>query len=498
MSPLQRLLVLTCFLAGLPGLFAQQPPIRKPPSAVSESSPITKCVEQSDAAACQRALKLPLSSQRRSEVLTFLHDAQFSCGQGEDLKNLNEAIRLDPKNALAYFLKARAVECAGDMLGAVSLYLKAIELHPEWARYYVNVGEILNRYRGGSEQAIQAWRRAVESEPDNARALAGYGVALRVAKQPAAAVPPLRKAIELDPTLSSAHRDLCLVLAEAKALAELRPVCERAIELGSGLPLREIGAALEGAGEYMLAEKAYRRGLTTDPANSQHFVYDAARVLSKQQKNTEIIELYRSYFSRHPAEWSFIEQHVEMIEKAGDVAFAEQILIEAARRDGICTNLRNLGDLYARHERIPEAIVQYKKAVETQADCPGAIYGLRKAYAAHGGNPAELAEFEEQQLAKRRPAMERPDLYTAYARILHAFGRTEGALAAYRKAAELDKSTINSLGALADYLRVLQRYDEAIKVFEEARRRMPEAFAANGWLKQQYEATLAAKKGTKP
>lgn len=497
MTPVQRFLVLTCFLAGC-GLFAQQPPLGKPSSAVSESSTITRCIEQSDVAACQRALKWRLTSQRRSEVLTFLLDAQLSCGQDEDLKNLNEAIRLNPKNALAHFLKARSLECQGDALGAVPSYLKAIELHPEWARYYVNVGEILNRYQGGSEQAIQVWRRAIESEPDNPRALAGYGTALRVSKQPAAAVPVLQKAIELDPTLSSAQGDLCLVLVGAKALTELRPVCEKAIELGTGLPLREIGAALEGAGEFMLAEKAYRRGLTTDAFNAEYFVHDAARVLSKQQKNTEIIELYRSYFPRDATDWRSTELHVEMIEKAGDVGFAEQILIEAARRDSVCTNSRALGDLYARHERLPEAIVQYKKAVEMQTDCPGAIYGLRKAYAAHGGNPAELAEFEAQQLAKQRPAMERPDLYTAYARILHVFGRTEDALAAYHKAVELDKSTINSLGALAEYLRELQRYDEAIAVFEEARRRMPEAFEANGWIKQQYASTLAAMKRTKP
>src|SRR5690349_20828421 len=121
-------LVALTFLASLSCSMAQTAPaIRestRPPQKVStdNGSYVTRCVEELDLASCAHAEKLPLSRKEKSQVLTYKQAAQLLC---EDKTPLDQAIRLDPQNALAYFLRARC--SATNAEEAVNSYRKAIE-----------------------------------------------------------------------------------------------------------------------------------------------------------------------------------------------------------------------------------------------------------------------------------------------------------------------------------------------------------------------------------
>lgn len=127
----------------------------------SDRGQVARCLEELDVPACKRAQKLPLTAKERSQVLTYEFVAQ---PPGNAATLLDKAIAVDPQNALAYFLRAHIA--ANDQ--GVRLYLKAIELNPEWKRYYVDVALLSDNadsYKS-NDQGLQLWQRALESAPD--------------------------------------------------------------------------------------------------------------------------------------------------------------------------------------------------------------------------------------------------------------------------------------------------------------------------------------------
>ncbi len=71
---------------------------------------------------------------------------------------------------------------------------------------------------GNYDEAVHAWRRALDMDPRNAAAANDIGIAIMFQKHPAAAVPWFQKAIALDPTLQIAQNNLAWVRQEeAKA-----------------------------------------------------------------------------------------------------------------------------------------------------------------------------------------------------------------------------------------------------------------------------------------
>ncbi len=85
------------------------------------------------------------------------------------------------------------------------------------------------------EQAVRAFERALQADPDHAPAYANLGNAVADLDQPERAEALLRRALALDPSLAEAHVSLGHVLGERGATDEAIAACDRAIALQPGL-----------------------------------------------------------------------------------------------------------------------------------------------------------------------------------------------------------------------------------------------------------------------
>jgi len=133
-------------------------------------------------------------------------------------------------NALEFAINAYKAEQAKDFLGAVELYHKAIELDPNNALVYTNLGAALNdlkRY----DKAEVVLRKALELDPNNAAAYTNLGSALMGLKRYDEAEAAYRKAIELDPHYSLAYNNLGIALMGLKRYDEAEAAYRKAIEL---------------------------------------------------------------------------------------------------------------------------------------------------------------------------------------------------------------------------------------------------------------------------
>jgi len=82
------------------------------------------------------------------------------------VSDLNEIIKLDPNNALAYISRGD-IYCIKDQFDkAIDDYMKAIKLDPDYAEGYKNRGKV-HEQLGQEKKAIKDFKKALNLNPDN-------------------------------------------------------------------------------------------------------------------------------------------------------------------------------------------------------------------------------------------------------------------------------------------------------------------------------------------
>jgi tetratricopeptide (TPR) repeat protein len=105
---------------------------------------------------------------------------------------------------------------------AQEAYRRALELDPDLADAHVNLGRLLHE-EGDARAAAEQYRRAIERTPDNVIALFNLGVALEDLRMPDEAILAYRTALAADAGCADAHYNLArLYEARGDAAAALR------------------------------------------------------------------------------------------------------------------------------------------------------------------------------------------------------------------------------------------------------------------------------------
>jgi tetratricopeptide (TPR) repeat protein len=112
----------------------------------------------------------------------------------------------------------------GDFDGAVEAFRRAVELEPDNASAHVSLGSAYLRLNRAAE-AARAFRRGIDVDPDNASAHVGLAQGRKLSGDPDGAIVELERALELDPesvdalyTLALVHQDLGNTEEETAAL----------------------------------------------------------------------------------------------------------------------------------------------------------------------------------------------------------------------------------------------------------------------------------------
>jgi len=90
---------------------------------------------------------------------------------------------------------------------AVSAYEKALEIDPDHADAHVNLGRLLHE-QGAPAAAEEHYRRALEADAEHETAAFNLGVALEDLGKASAAIEAYRRAITIDPDNADAHYNL--------------------------------------------------------------------------------------------------------------------------------------------------------------------------------------------------------------------------------------------------------------------------------------------------
>lgn len=133
-----------------------------------------------------------------------LSDGQKYTDPLKAVEYLNNALKLQPRDAEAYYNRGVAYDNLGQYKNAIKDYNQAIGLNPDYAEAYSNRGTIHNT-TGKYQQAIEDFSEAIRLKPDDAEAFLGRGFAYDKLGQSQQAIGNYSQAIGLNPDYAKAY-----------------------------------------------------------------------------------------------------------------------------------------------------------------------------------------------------------------------------------------------------------------------------------------------------
>ena len=290
---------------------------------------------------------------------------------------------------------------------AIAEWKKALELNPEDAKARTNLGHVLVR-AGKSGEAIEQYRKALEFNPEYTEAHNNLGVALAARGQLEEAIAHYQKALEVNPDSAESHTNLGVALAARGQLDKAVVHFQEALEVNPEYPEvhNNLGVVLARAGKLDEAIKHFQKFLQANPHSAEAHNNLGAALAGKGTPD-EAVTHYRKALEIDP---DFTEAHY------------------------------NLGDiLYYLQGRIPEALAHWRKVLSAQPNHLAVLNQTAwvlatspEASVRNGAEALELAERAVRLSGGREPAFF-DTLAAAYAEV----GRFSEAVEIARRAMAL-------------------------------------------------------------
>jgi Flp pilus assembly protein TadD len=123
------------------------------------------------------------------------------------------ALKLDETMVAARYQLGVVLLASGDSAGAEAALVTVTQQEPRWAPAHIALGQA---YYGGGKfnQAMDAYRKASEIEPNNAAPVAGLGLA-RIMKGEKNGLKDIERAVKLDPNSALPHLNLAIYYSQS-------------------------------------------------------------------------------------------------------------------------------------------------------------------------------------------------------------------------------------------------------------------------------------------
>jgi tetratricopeptide (TPR) repeat protein len=381
---------------------------------------------------------------------------------------MSKAIEWLPEKPDAWYRLGVALSLAGKSEEAIAAYQRAIELDPQDAYPHNGLGNVyddLDRH----EEAIAAYQRAIKLEPEYAYPHNGLGNVYDDLDRHEEAIAAYQQAIELEPEYGHPHNGLGIVYRKLDRHEEAIAAYQRAIELDpeDAYPHNGLGNVYAQMDRHEEAVAAFQRAIELDPeyesphnglGNVYAYLDRYEEAITAYQR---AIELGPEYATPHNGLGNVYRQ----LDRQEEAIAAYQQAIELEPEYGHPHN--GLGIVYRKLDRHEEAIAAYQRAIELDPEFAwaynnlGLVYEKQKEYEQAVSHYRQAIQFHSQDQDK---AISWRNLGDAY----RALERYDEAINAYQRTIELDPEASHSYDRLGLVYRNLGRYDDAIPVHQKA------------------------------
>ncbi len=420
------------------------------------------------------------------------------------IEHFRKAIELGPTDAHAHVNLAAALAQKKDHAGASRHLEVALGLEPTVLSDRNNNFALLFLAKKDFQAALRIALRALELEPDDARAHCNVALLRLETNDLEGAIQGLRKALQLDPNLANAHSNIGVALLRKNDVKGAIEHHQKAIEIGLNDPgsYVNLGEARLRAHDLEGAIDCFRKAIEVD-GNFAYAHDGLGKALRKKKDLDGAIASHRRAIALDP---EFANAHcnlgVDFLDK-NDLDSAISCFLAAIVLDpGFAIAHANLSVAYERKQDFDEAMKWSRKAIALDptvaefhhdlgnmlgktGDADGAAACFRKAieldpdlHSAHHGLGVALrglgmALKEKNHLAEAaesfRNAGEKPaaaETYYELGNLLRTEDDLNGATRAYRKALELNSELPEAHCNLGHTLKLAGNFTEALQEYQ--------------------------------
>ena len=242
----------------------------------------------------------------------------------EAIAEYERAIELAPNEAAVYRNLGSALGKQEEWQEAAAAYEKAIELDPDFGQAY---GDVVAAYisLGRLSDAVDAGERAIELSPDYAGAHINLGVAYNEQGRTEEAAAQWEAAVELDPSSANAHVHLGRAYGKQGRLDEAAAQLEEAVEIDPNRANAHFNLGmvyhLQGKTSQALSEFEETIGIDPDHAMAH---YNLGIIHRDQGEAAEAIRAFEAYLRLRPdaENRAMVEEEIANLSEPGMVEYA--------------------------------------------------------------------------------------------------------------------------------------------------------------------------------
>lgn len=288
---------------------------------------------------------------------------------------------------------------------------------------------------GRRQEAVTAYRRALEIEPDNPEGHNNLGNVLRELDRQDEAAGHHARAIELKPGLLEAHYNLGLALAALERHREAQSAFERVVRKRPGMAdaHNHLGNQLKAQGRLVEAARAYERAVAASPDHPA-MRNNLALVQAALGMPDEAEQSYRLALRARPGAPDILSNLGTFLMGQGRPGEAESCYRAAMETHADTADLHNnLGVALQNQGRLKEAAKAFERATELAPESTSAWHNL-------GNVEMDLGRLDRAEHCHRRVLELQPGSATAHRNLgvtLAVLGRRDEAEVSYRRALEI-------------------------------------------------------------
>ncbi|MFL5339341.1 MAG: tetratricopeptide repeat protein, partial [Gemmataceae bacterium] len=296
--------------------------------------------------------------------------------------------------------------------------------------------------QGKTDDAINAYRRALELQPGQARVHHSLGILFSGQKNPAAAEEQFRRAIALQPDHARGFNNLGHVLSELGRLPEAVTSYEQAERLGfrDGGMYLSWGLALIRQRQSPAAEAVFRRGILANPNDATAHFY-LANTLTELNRPNDALDEYKKAEQLGKTDAAVYDGIAQTNARLGLYREALAPAAEAVRRKPDDPDLlKRLGHMLNKLAKFDESVNAYLKAIALRPDDADAHWRLAMVHTRQGF--LDKAVERSKEAVRLQP--DNPAIHSGLASAYIQNGDIDDALATLRHAIRLNPNYVEA------------------------------------------------------
>jgi tetratricopeptide (TPR) repeat protein len=304
--------------------------------------------------------------------------------------------------------------------------------------------------------------------PNDANGLTLLGAAKRLQRRFDEALKTLRMAQKRAPDFAMAHQEIGLTLMAMDRAGEAIEALRKAVELQPKMPIawKALGDILAAQGNKKASREAFRQHLVSTVKNSE-LVEAGDHLFAGKLAKAEA--LCREVLKKDPLDVSAIRMLATIGIKLGRYADAEKLLtrcLELAPDFHLARN--DYANALSKQQQYEPALAEIEKLLVIEPDNPNHLM-LKASVLVNIGKFQQAIDIYDRVLSQYS---KQPRAYQSYGHALKTVGRLDDAIAAYRRAIELEPSLGEAYWSLAN-LKTFRFEDGEVDAMREQIRAKP-------------------------